>query len=79
MQIHKPSLQRVKSAPFRADGIAQIFEHMVEAVRQFGPAAGEYVLGYQAADDPVEEGDLVPVITLSLRPTYVEGGDGLAG
>lgn len=79
MQIHKPALQRVKSAPFRAEGIAQIFEHMVEAVKQFGPAAGEYVLGYQATGDPVEEGDLVPVITLSLRPAHVENNDGVVG
>src|SRR5690348_10324709 len=64
MQIHKPALQRVKSAPFRADGIAQIFEHMVEAVKQFGPVAGEFTLLYQKLGDPVEEGDLVPYITI---------------
>jgi hypothetical protein len=52
---------------------------MVEAVKQFGPAAGEYVLGYQATGDPVEEGDLVPVITLSLRPAHVENNDGVVG
>jgi hypothetical protein len=39
-----------------------------EAYKQLGPEAAEIHLDYQKDDDPVEDGDLVPVIVIALRP-----------
>jgi hypothetical protein len=68
MQIQQSALQRVRSAQFRPEAIANIFEHMAMIARESGAVATEFVLGYQQPDEPVEEGDYVPVIVLGLRP-----------
>lgn len=68
MQIHPSSLGRLRSAQFRSEAIATIFEHLAKLNGEFGSVASEYTLGYQSPDDEVTEGDLVPVIVLALRP-----------
>ncbi len=41
---------------------------MAQSALVMGQVATEYTLGFQHPDDPVAEGDLVPVIVLALRP-----------
>lgn len=67
MQINPSALNRLRQAQLRSDGIATIFEAMSKAI-EAGATATEFVLGYQHPDDPVAEGDLVPVIVIALRP-----------
>lgn len=38
------------------------------AYEQIGPEAAELHLDWQKDEDPVEDGDLVPVVVLALRP-----------
>jgi len=71
VQIQEPALQRVRSGQFRADGIAAIFEHMGKMVAELGPTCAEFTIGYQSPDEPVAEGDMVPVIILQLRPAVI--------
>lgn len=68
MQINNSALQRVRSGQFRGEAIATIFEHLATMVGEMGAAASEFTLGYQQPGDPVNEGDMVPVIVLALRP-----------
>jgi hypothetical protein len=68
MQIHPSSLERLRSAQFRPEAIATIFEHMGKMTGEIGAAASEFTLGYQKDEDEVREGDMVPVIVLALRP-----------
>ncbi len=70
MQILPAALQRVRTAPLRAEAIATIFESLAQHFEQCGEEAATYTLGYQNADDFVSEGDLVPVIVLSVRPAF---------
>jgi hypothetical protein len=68
VQINKSALGRLTAGQFRPDAIGTIFETMALAAQQMGSAATEFTLGYQHPDDPVADGDLVPVIVLALRP-----------
>jgi hypothetical protein len=61
----------VKSAQFRPESIATIFEHMDKCVDEMGVAASQFTLGYQKPDDVVVEGQLVPVIVLMLQPVVL--------
>lgn len=45
-----------------------ILEGLLNAYELLGPEAAEIHLDYQKDDDPVEDGDLVPVIVIALRP-----------
>lgn len=72
MQINESALNRVRSAQFRGDGIALIFETMGKLIAEQGVPAAEFTLGYHSPEDPVAEGDLVPVIVLALRPAQVK-------
>lgn len=70
MQINESALQRVRSAQLRGEGVALIFEMMAKLVAE-GAAAAEFTLGYQKPEDVIQEGDLVPVIVLALRPAVM--------
>lgn len=71
MAILTPALNRLRQAQLRAEAVCTIFEHLDHAVEQFGAAASSVQIEYQKPDDEPVEGDLVPVIILSLRPAAV--------
>lgn len=51
------------------EGIGRIFEHLLSASEIVGDTAIlSCNLDYQKAEDHVEEGDLIPVVSISLRP-----------
>lgn len=68
MQISTSALQRVRSAQLRPDAIATIFEHMAACAELHPGGRPQFVLDYEDPDMPAGEGDLIPVIILSLRP-----------
>lgn len=68
MPIPQHVLQRVRSAPSSGEGLARIFEQIALTAELLGGAIGQFTLDFQRADDPVVEGDLIPVIVLTLRP-----------
>jgi hypothetical protein len=45
-----------------------IFEQIGKMVDQFGAAASIFQLDYQKPGDDLQPGDLLPVITLAVRP-----------
>lgn len=66
MQLHAQAIERLRAGQFRPDAIATIFEAMLKGLEAGMP--GEYALGYQQPEDTVAEGDMVPVIILTLQP-----------
>lgn len=81
MQLNQTALQRVRTAPLRAEAVATIFEVMARSMTEVGSVASELMLGYQQPTDVVADGDYVPVIVLALRlaqkpttPLPAEGG-----
>lgn len=71
MQLHPPSIARVRAAALRAEAIGTIFEHLTYAAREMESGSASVILDYQHRDDAVSAGDLVPVITLSVRPATI--------
>lgn len=67
MQLNPHTLKRLQEAQLRPEAIGTIFENIAKCVDQFGPAAAQLSLDYQHPDDPVSDGDLIPVIVLSVR------------
>ena len=71
MPIHHPTFDRLRAAKISGQGITTILEQMATGVEMFGAAASQLQLDWQKPDDEVREGDLLPVVTLSLRPAIV--------
>lgn len=70
MKVNRSSAERLSQAKLAPDGLLLIFETMAKVMADHGVGIATYVLDYQAKDDPVEPDDLIPVITLSLRPAH---------
>ena len=71
MPIHQATFDRLRAAKISGDGLATILKQMVAGVEHFGAAASELQLDWQQPDDELRDGDLLPVVTLSLRPAIV--------
>ena len=71
MPIHGPTFDRLRAAKVSGDGLATILEQMAASVEMLGAASSQLQLDWQQPDDEVRDGDLMPVVTLSLRPAIV--------
>ena len=72
MPIHQPAFDRLRAAKISGDGLVTIFEQMAAGIETLGAATSQLQLDWEKADDQVREGDLLPVVTLSLRPAMPE-------
>lgn len=69
MQINPQAIERVRTSRPTGEGTATIFEYLLAAMVIAGDTAlVSMALDYQYEGDPVQEGDLIPVITFALRP-----------
>jgi len=71
MPIHHPTCDRLRAAKISGDGLATILEQMAAGIETLGAATSQLQLDWQRPDDEVRDGDLLPVVTLSLRPAIV--------
>ena len=71
MPIHHPTFDRLRAAKISGDGLATILEQMAAGIEMLGAATSQLQLDWQQPDDELREGDLLPVVTLSLRPAVV--------
>lgn len=71
MPIAKEGLIRLRDSLMRGEAVATIFEGMVIGMERLGAPTSHLTLDFQHPDDVLDEGDLIPVITLSLRPATV--------
>lgn len=72
MQIQASALERVRGCRLDPNVIASIYERMLNDVRVLGVKATELTLDWQDYNEPVAEGDMVPVMVLCLRPAIKE-------
>lgn len=72
MRINKHALDRVRTARMSGEGTADILLSMAAGASLEGAEGVCLTLDYQREDDPVEPGDMIPVITLTLRPATIE-------
>jgi hypothetical protein len=66
MQLHPQAIERLRAAQLRPEAVGTIFEAILQAIESGMP--GEYAISYQQPEDTVAEGDMVPVIILTLQP-----------
>jgi len=71
MPIHQATFDRPRAAKISGDGLATILEQMAAGIETLGAATSQLQLDWEKEDDELREGDLLPVITLSLRPAIV--------
>ena len=71
MPIHQATFDRLRTAKISGDGLATILQQMAAGTEILGAATSQLQLDWQQPDDEVREGDLLPVVTLSLRPAIV--------
>ncbi len=72
MPIHHPTFDRLRAAKISGDGLATILEQMGAGIEMLGAATSQLQLDWQQPDDELREGDLLPIVTLSLRPALPE-------
>jgi len=72
MPIHQATFDRLRAAKISGDGLATILQQMVAGIETLGAATSQLQLDWQQPDDELREGDLLPVVTLSLRPAMPE-------
>lgn len=68
MRINPEALARLQAAPMSGASVARSLESLVEFLTNFPGANVGLNLDYQNATDEVVDGDLIPVVTISLRP-----------
>ena len=71
MPIHHPTFDRLRAAKVSGDGLATILEQMVVGIEMLGAATSQLQLDWQKPEEEVREGDLLPVVILSLRPAII--------
>ena len=67
MPIHDATFDRLRAAKISGEGLATILEQMADGIETLGAATSQLQVDWQKPDDEVREGDLLPVVTLSLR------------
>lgn len=72
MRLNPTAVDRLRGAKLRPEGLITIFETLVQACEYLVPESVTYRLDFQGEGDQVAEGDLIPVITISLRPATLE-------
>ena len=72
MPIHQATFDRLRAAKISGAGLATILEQMVAGIETLGAATSQLQLDWQQPDDELRDSDLLPVVTLSLRPALPE-------
>lgn len=68
MQLHLPSLERLKESQLRGEGLVTIFEHLATIAQSFGADASTTTISWRKPEDILQPGDLIPLLTLSFHP-----------
>lgn len=68
MPINELALSAIHSAALSGPNIARQFRRMAEGTEGVGSSGGMLILNYIDPNQLPKEGELVPVITLSLKP-----------
>jgi hypothetical protein len=68
MKITTESLARLGGAKFTAESVCKVFGFMQAQCEAIGANSTQFSFDFQKPEDVVVPGDLIPVLTLSLRP-----------
>ncbi|MHC4699579.1 MAG: hypothetical protein ACYTFQ_03285 [Planctomycetota bacterium] len=65
-EIHKPSIERIKT-PVDGEGKLALFEALVDEAEEFGNEVGQVCMPFVEKDDEFVEGTWVPELWLVVR------------
>ena len=68
MKITTESISRLGAAKFTAESVCKVFGFMEAQCTALGANQTSFSFDFQKPEDVVVSGDLIPVLTLSLRP-----------
>jgi len=66
--INQHALEAIRASELSGANIAELLERMAAETEQIGSSGGLFILSYLDPDQLPEEGELVPTITLALKP-----------
>lgn len=72
MQINAKALERLTTAPFTGESVAKMLGFMLTICQAAGNPNSQFTLDWEFADKNPQPGDLIPYITLGLRPAAVQ-------
>lgn len=68
MPINQHALKSIRSAALTGENLAGLFEKMADSVEIVASPGGLLILNYMDPQNLPAEGELVPTITLALKP-----------
>lgn len=68
MKVTTESLARLGAATFTAETVCRVFGFMQAQCEALGANTSSFSFDFQKPEDVVVPGDLIPVLTLTLRP-----------
>jgi len=71
MQVYEESLRRLRHSMLNPAHFVEVFKRLEEVVNKFGVPQAAIDLVYVSEADELGPDDLVPVITIALRPAVV--------
>jgi hypothetical protein len=72
MRITDEALERIEQSSVSGKTLARIFEQLEAASVDANGIGSCVTLDFQHPDDKVQSGDMIPVITLALRPATIQ-------
>lgn len=71
MQINRAAFDRIAGAKFNAETTVTLLGLMAAQADIVGAPGGTINFDYHQPGDPIEPGDLIPVLTFTLRPYHL--------
>ncbi len=68
MAINQHALESIRNAAITGKNFAGLFEKMASDIEIVGSPGGLFILNYMDPENLPTEGELVPTITLALKP-----------
>jgi hypothetical protein len=68
MQVYEESLRRLRQSTLHPEHFVEAFKRLEEVVNRFGVPQAAIDLVYVSEADELDPDDLVPIITVALRP-----------
>lgn len=67
MSVHKEALEKVRTAKMTGESFAKVIGTLVTTLELTGATETSLMLDYQEPGMVIEEGDLIPTISIGLR------------
>lgn len=76
MQVYEESLRRLRRSTLNPEHFVEAFKRLEEVVNKFGVPQAAIDLVYVSDADQLDPDDLVPTITVALRPAAIQKESG---